>query len=64
MRRIIFCQEPMFLAQGCLALSDDETVLYVAIMGAPRGIPLFDSVALLGRDEALARLRSARGKLA
>ena len=29
MRRVIFCQEPMFLAQGCLALSDDDTVLYV-----------------------------------
>ncbi len=29
MRRVIFCQEQMFLAQGCLAFSDDDTVLYV-----------------------------------
>ena len=47
-----------------LKLRKFVSVLYVAIMGAPRGIPLFDSVALLGRDEALARLRSARAKLA
>lgn len=47
-----------------LKLRKFVSVLYVAIMGAPRGIPLFDSVALLGRDEALTRLRSARAKLA
>lgn len=47
-----------------LKLRKFVSVLYVAIMGAPRGIPLFDSVALLGRDEALARLRAARAKLA
>ncbi len=47
-----------------LKLRKFVSVLYVAIMGAPRGVPLFDSVALLGRDEALARLRSARAKLA
>ena len=29
MRRIIFCQEPMLLAQGCLAFSDDAGALYV-----------------------------------
>ena len=46
-----------------LKLRKFVSVLYVAIMGAPRGIPLFDSVALIGRDEALARLRSARAKL-
>lgn len=47
-----------------LKLRKFVSVLYVAIMGAPRGIPLFDSVALLGRDEALDRLRAARAKLA
>ena len=47
-----------------LKLRKFVSVLYVATMGAPRGIPLFDSVALLGRDEALARLRAARAKLA
>ncbi len=35
-------------------------VVYVAIEGRPAGLPLFDSVHLLGRDEALERLRSAR----
>lgn len=29
MRRIIFCQEQMFLAQGCLAFSDGTAALYV-----------------------------------
>ena len=29
MRRIIFCQEPMFLAQGRLAFSDGTAALYV-----------------------------------
>ena len=46
-----------------LKLRKFVSVLYVAVMGAPRGIPLFDSVALLGRERALARLRAARAKL-
>lgn len=46
-----------------LKLRKFVSVLYVAIMGAPRGIPLFDSVALLGRDESIARLQAAREKL-
>ena len=45
-----------------LKLRKFVSVLYVAIMGAPRGIPLFDSIALLGRDEVLIRLRVARTK--
>lgn len=36
------------------------SVLYVAAMGRPQGIPLFDSLSLLGRDRALQRLRTAR----
>lgn len=36
------------------------SVLYVAEMGQAQGIPLFDSIALLGRDRALQRLRTAR----
>ena len=47
-----------------LKLRKFVSVLYVAVMGAPRGIPLFDSVALLGRERTLARLRAARAKLA
>lgn len=38
-------------------------VLYVAEMGRPQGIPLFDSIALLGRERALQRLRTARLRL-
>ena len=38
-------------------------VLYVAEMGRAQGIPLFDSVALLGRERALQRLRTARLRL-
>jgi glutamyl-tRNA synthetase len=39
------------------------SVLYVAEMGRPQGIPLFDSMVLLGRDRALQRLRTARLRL-
>lgn len=39
------------------------SVLYVAIMGKPQGIPLFDSMALLGRERSLQRIRDARAKL-
>lgn len=35
-------------------------VLYVAAMGRAQGIPLFDSLALLGRERTLQRLRTAR----
>ncbi len=38
--------------------------LYVAIEGQPAGLPLFDSILALGRARALARLRSARERLA
>jgi len=38
-------------------------VLYVAEMGRPQGIPLFDSMVLLGRERALQRLRTARLRL-
>ncbi len=35
-------------------------LLYVAIEGRPAGLPLFDSMHLLGREASLARLRAAR----
>ncbi len=35
-------------------------LLYVAVEGRPAGLPLFDSMHLLGRDVTLARLRAAR----
>ncbi len=34
--------------------------LYTAIEGRPAGLPLFDSIELLGRERTLARLRAAR----
>ncbi|MBI2767936.1 MAG: glutamate--tRNA ligase [Chloroflexi bacterium] len=37
-------------------------VLYVAIMAKPAGIPLFESMAILGRERTLQRLRTARAK--
>ena len=36
------------------------SVLYVAVMGKAQGIPLFDSLVLLGRERTLQRLRTAR----
>ena len=35
-------------------------LLYVAVEGRPAGLPLFDSMHLLGRDATVARLRAAR----
>jgi glutamyl-tRNA synthetase len=37
--------------------------LYAVVEGQPRGLPLFDSMHLLGRDRTLARLRAARARL-
>jgi glutamyl-tRNA synthetase len=37
--------------------------LYSAVEGRDRGLPLFESIELLGRDRALARLRAARERL-
>ena len=39
-------------------------VLYTAIEGTSAGLPLFDSIALLGRERSLHRLRAARARLA
>jgi len=39
------------------------SVLYVAEMGRAQGIPLFDSLVLLGRERTLARLGTARSLL-
>jgi glutamyl-tRNA synthetase len=37
--------------------------LYIAEMGRAQGIPLFDSMEILGRERAIARVRKARLKL-
>ena len=39
-------------------------VLYTAIEGTGSGLPLFDSIALLGRPRSLERLRAAQAMLA
>jgi len=38
-------------------------VLYTAIEGTDKGLPLFDSIALLGKERSLRRLRAARARL-
>ncbi len=38
--------------------------MYTIVEGAPQGLPLFESMILLGRERTLARLRSARSRLA
>jgi len=43
-----------------LKLRKFVSVLYAAEMGRTQGIPLFDSLAILGRDRSLQRLRTAR----
>jgi glutamyl-tRNA synthetase len=45
-----------------LKLRKFVSVLYVAIEGRAQGIPLFDSMALLGRERSLQRLRTARAR--
>jgi glutamyl-tRNA synthetase len=37
--------------------------VYAVVEGAPRGLPLFESMVLLGRERTLARLRAARDRL-
>jgi glutamyl-tRNA synthetase len=37
--------------------------LYTAVEGRHQGLPLFDSILLLGRERTLARLRAARARL-
>jgi len=43
---------------------DGFRVLYIAILGRPAGVPVFDAMAFLGAETALQRLRQARQKLA
>lgn len=46
-----------------LKLRKFVSVLYVAVEGSPRGLPLFDSIAIIGRSRALHRLARALQKL-
>ncbi|MFI5287743.1 MAG: glutamate--tRNA ligase [Candidatus Dormibacteria bacterium] len=42
---------------------DAFRVLYVAILGAPAGLPVIEAMAFLGKDTTLQRLRAARARL-
>jgi len=46
-----------------LKLKDMLKPVYVAITGKPSGVPLFDAMAILGKDLCRARLRQARAAL-
>jgi glutamyl-tRNA synthetase len=50
--------------QHGLKPSKAQAPVRVAITGRTVGPPLYDSIALLGRERTLARLRSARARLA
>ncbi len=45
-------------------LGKAQAPIRVAVMGRTRGLPLFDSLAVLGREETLRRLAAARSRLA
>jgi glutamyl-tRNA synthetase len=42
---------------------DGFRVLYIAILGAPAGVPVFDAMAFIGAEKSLDRLRAARQEL-
>ncbi len=44
-------------------LGKAQAPIRVAVMGRTRGLPLFDSLAVLGRDETLRRLAVALDRL-
>jgi glutamyl-tRNA synthetase len=46
-----------------LKLRKAAPALYAAVEGRHQGLPLFDSIHLLGREHASARLRAARARL-
>lgn len=50
-------------AEGHPQLAKAQGPVRVATMGRSHGLPLFEGLELLGRDETLARLRAARARL-
>jgi glutamyl-tRNA synthetase len=42
---------------------DGFRVLYIAILGRPQGVPVFDAMAFIGPDVSVQRLRAARARL-
>jgi glutamyl-tRNA synthetase len=55
--------EEVGAARG-LKLGKAQAPVRVAVTGRSVGLPLFESIAVLGRDRTLARLRAARARLA
>lgn len=50
-------------AEQGVKMKDMMKPVYVAITGSPSGVPLFDAMAILGKDLCRARLRQAREAL-
>ena len=42
---------------------DGFRVLYIAILGRPQGVPVFDAMAFIGPEVSIRRLRAARARL-
>jgi glutamyl-tRNA synthetase len=54
---------PALSAVGFEKVGKVMRLLYLAVEGRAAGLPLFESVQLLGREESLRRLRSARDRV-
>jgi glutamyl-tRNA synthetase len=52
-----------FLDARGVKARDGFRVLYVAMLGKPQGVPVFDAMAFVGAEKTLERLRQARQKL-
>jgi glutamyl-tRNA synthetase len=50
-------------AEGNPQLAKAQAPVRVAVLGRSKGLPLFESLEVLGRDETLRRLRAARARL-
>ncbi|HEX6492247.1 MAG TPA: glutamate--tRNA ligase, partial [Candidatus Dormibacteraeota bacterium] len=42
---------------------DGFRVLYIAILGSPAGVPVFQAMRFIGAEASVARLRAARERL-
>ena len=51
------------LEQRDVKARDGFRVLYIAILGRPQGVPVFDAMAFIGPDVSIRRLRAARARL-
>jgi glutamyl-tRNA synthetase len=52
-----------FLEARGVKARDGFRVLYIAMLGKPQGVPVFDAMAFVGTETTLTRLRQARQKL-